>query len=78
VVAAAVPASATLNQPVVIEAGATIGPYCVIGPRVYLERDVCVGEHAHLTDVVALRGACVPPGAVLTARLIAPDLPVAT
>jgi NDP-sugar pyrophosphorylase family protein len=62
--------------PVFVEAGARIGPHCAIGPRVYVERDVCIGDHTRLADVMVLAGASVPPGVTLTHRLVAPDLPV--
>lgn len=68
--------SVTFCPPVVVEDEVRIGPHAVIGPRVYLERGVCIGEQAQVADVVALTGACVPPGVTLSNRLIAPDLPV--
>jgi len=71
-----VAASVKFIPPVVVENGVRIGPHCTIGPRVYLERGVCVGDHAQLRDAMALAGASVPPGVTVVGRLIAPDLPV--
>ena len=71
-----VAASVKFVPPVVVESGVRIGPDCTIGPRVYLERDVLVGDHAQLSDTMALAGASIPSGATVAGRLVAPDLPI--
>jgi NDP-sugar pyrophosphorylase family protein len=54
-----IPASVSIVPPVLIEAGAQVGPKCTIGPEVYLEAGSRVHEEAVVRRAVVLRGASV-------------------
>ena len=51
-----------LITPLRIEEGTTIGPGCVIGPRVYIERDCQIGADALIKDAVILRNTVIEDG----------------
>jgi NDP-sugar pyrophosphorylase family protein len=51
-----------LITPLRIEEGVEIGSGCVIGPRVYIERDCVIGDNVLMKDAVILRGATVEAG----------------
>jgi len=55
--------------PVWIEAGSTIGPQCVIGPLVYVERGARIGRGVTLREAVVLRDGEVPAGAIVVGRV---------
>ena len=59
-----------LIEPVYIGKGAHILPGCVIGPDVVIEGDCQVGENAHLTEAVVLRGARIPKGANIQNQVV--------
>lgn len=61
----------TVIPPVLVEAGARIGPGCRLGPRVFVERDAEVGAGAVLMDCMVMRRATVAPGAQVSGELIA-------
>ena len=51
-----------LAAPVRIEAGTIIGAGCVIGPRVYIERDCRIGANVLIRDALILRNTIVEEG----------------
>jgi glucose-1-phosphate thymidylyltransferase len=53
----------SLMSPLFVEAGAVIGPDCIVGPEVYLERDCRIGQGVTLRRAIILRGSVVPDGA---------------
>jgi UDP-N-acetylglucosamine diphosphorylase / glucose-1-phosphate thymidylyltransferase / UDP-N-acetylgalactosamine diphosphorylase / glucosamine-1-phosphate N-acetyltransferase / galactosamine-1-phosphate N-acetyltransferase len=59
-----------LITPLRIEPGTTIGADCIIGPRVYVERDATIGVGVTLRDAVVLRGAVVPAGAHIVGQVV--------
>ncbi|MEW5959305.1 MAG: sugar phosphate nucleotidyltransferase, partial [Chloroflexota bacterium] len=48
-----------LITPLRIEEGTTIGPGCVIGPRVYIERNCKIGADVLIKDAVILRNSVI-------------------
>jgi NDP-sugar pyrophosphorylase family protein len=67
------PDDVKLIPPVVIEAGVTVGPGCVIGPRVYIEQGAIIGAGAQVVDTLVLRGAEVIAGQRVVAEVVAPE-----
>ena len=59
-----------LITPLRIESGITIGADCVIGPRVYIERDCTIGSNTTIRDAVVLRGAVVPAGSMIEGQVV--------
>lgn len=59
-----------LITPLRIEPGTTIGADCVIGPRVYIERESTIGSNVMLRDAVVLRGAVVAAGSVVEGEVV--------
>ena len=59
-----------LVTPLRIEKNVVIGPNCVIGPRVYIERDCHIGAGVTLKDAVVLRGSVIPDNALVIAEVI--------
>jgi NDP-sugar pyrophosphorylase family protein len=59
-----------LITPLRVEPGTTIGADCVIGPRVYIERDATIGVGVTLRDAVVLRGAVVPAGSQVVGQVV--------
>lgn len=59
-----------LITPLRIESDVTIGADCVIGPRVYIERDCTVGSNTTIRDAVVLRGSVVPAGSVIEGQVV--------
>jgi NDP-sugar pyrophosphorylase family protein len=59
-----------LITPLRIEVGTTIGEGCVIGPRVYIERDCTIGGDVTLKDAVVLRETNVPDGTVIVGEVV--------
>jgi NDP-sugar pyrophosphorylase family protein len=59
-----------LIEPVFIEQGVVIGAGCKIGPGVYIEHDVQIGDHAQLENVVVLRGTAIPDGEILKDKVV--------
>jgi len=59
-----------LITPLRIETGAVIGEGCVIGPRVYIERDCHVGNNVTIKDAVILRDAQVSDGVMIVGEVI--------
>lgn len=59
-----------LVTPLRIEKNVVIGPNCVIGPRVYIERDSRIGAGVTLKDAVVLRGSVIPDNALVIAEVI--------
>lgn len=53
---------ATLRPPVLVLAGARIGPGAVVGPHVVVGQSATIGEGVHLADSVVGRGAVVGEG----------------
>lgn len=51
-----------LITPLRIEEGTTIGPGCVIGPRVYIERNCHIGADVLIKDAVILRDTTIEDG----------------
>lgn len=51
-----------LITPLRIEEGTTIGPGCVIGPRVYIERNCRIGADVLIKDAVILRDTTIEDG----------------
>lgn len=58
----AVGPQSSLVAPLFVEHGAVIGPDCVVGPEVYLERDCRIGQGVTLRRAIILRGSVVPDG----------------
>jgi NDP-sugar pyrophosphorylase family protein len=59
-----------LITPLRIEQGTVIGEGCVIGPRVYIERDCRIGNNVTIKDAVVLREAEVTDGAMVVGEVI--------
>ncbi|MFQ6015922.1 MAG: sugar phosphate nucleotidyltransferase [Anaerolineae bacterium] len=59
-----------LITPLRIEEGTTIGPDCVIGPRVYIERDCRIGQGVTIKDAVVLRESVIEDGAVVVGEVV--------
>ncbi|MFQ6058043.1 MAG: sugar phosphate nucleotidyltransferase [Anaerolineae bacterium] len=59
-----------LITPLRIEEGTTIGEDCVIGPRVYIERDCRIGHGVTIKDAVVLRGSVVEAGAMVVGEVV--------
>ena len=60
-----------LITPLRIEEGVEIGRGCVIGPRVYIERDCQIGDNVIIKDAVVLRNAVVAPGSQIVGDVVA-------
>lgn len=59
-----------LITPLRIEEGTVIGEGCVIGPRVYIERDCRIGSQVTIQDAVVLRGAVLEDGAMVAGEVV--------
>jgi NDP-sugar pyrophosphorylase family protein len=59
-----------LITPLRIEEGTTIGEGCVIGPRVYIERDCRIGSNVTIKDAVVLRESEVESGAMVVGEVL--------
>jgi glucose-1-phosphate thymidylyltransferase len=59
-----------LITPLHIEAGTTIGPGCVIGPRVYIERDCHIGAGVLIKDAVILRDSTIEDGRQVVGEVV--------
>lgn len=59
-----------LITPLRIEEGSTIGAGCVIGPRVYIERDCKIGDDVLIKDAVVLRGSVIPEGSQIVGEVV--------
>lgn len=59
-----------LITPLRIEQGTMIGEGCVIGPRVYIERDCHIGNNVTIKDAVVLRESTVPDNAMVVGEVI--------
>lgn len=59
-----------LITPLRIEEGTVIGEGCVIGPRVYIERDCRIGSQVTIQDAVVLRGAVLEDGAMVVGEVV--------
>jgi glucose-1-phosphate thymidylyltransferase len=59
-----------MGVPLLVEPGASVGPGCSLGPRVYIEAGSTVGPGARLRDVVVLRGGIVAAGADLRGAIV--------
>lgn len=59
-----------LITPLRIEEGTTIGPGCVIGPRVYIERDCQIGADVLIKDAVILRGTTIEDGRQVVGEVV--------
>ena len=59
-----------LITPLRIEEGTIIGSDCVIGPRVYIERDCRIGNGVTIKDAVLLRGSAVEDHALVIAEVV--------
>ncbi len=59
-----------LITPLRIESGITIGADCIIGPRVYIERDCTIGSNTTIRDAVVLRGSVVPAGSTIVGQVV--------
>ncbi len=59
-----------LITPLRIEEGTTIGSGCVIGPRVYIERDCRIGNDVLIKDAVVLRGSEIPEGSQIIGEVV--------
>ncbi|MCW5853121.1 MAG: NTP transferase domain-containing protein [Anaerolineae bacterium] len=60
-----------LITPLRIEEGVEIGRGCVIGPRVYIERDCRIGDNVIIKDAVVLRNAVVAAGSQIVGDVVA-------
>jgi glucose-1-phosphate thymidylyltransferase len=60
-----------LITPLRIEDGVEIGSGCVIGPRVYIERNCRIGDDALIKDAVVLRDAVVVSGSQVLGEVVA-------
>lgn len=63
-------ATIQLRPPVYIEAGADIGPGCVIGPHVTLEAGCRIGPNAHVQNAVIMAGAVIETGRRIAGKVI--------
>lgn len=59
-----------LITPLRIEKGTVIGPNCVIGPRVYIEKNCRIGAGVTIKDAVVLRGSVIPDNALVIGEVI--------
>lgn len=59
-----------LITPLRIEEGVTIGPGCVIGPRVYIERDCSIGADVLIKDAVILRHTTIKDGRQIVGEVV--------
>lgn len=59
-----------LITPLRIEEGTIIGSDCVIGPRVYIERECKIGNGVTIKDAVLLRGSTVEDHALVIAEVV--------
>ncbi len=59
-----------LITPLRIEEGTTIGPGCVIGPRVYVERNCRIGADALIKDAVVLRDTVIEDGRQVVGEVV--------
>jgi UDP-N-acetylglucosamine diphosphorylase / glucose-1-phosphate thymidylyltransferase / UDP-N-acetylgalactosamine diphosphorylase / glucosamine-1-phosphate N-acetyltransferase / galactosamine-1-phosphate N-acetyltransferase len=59
-----------LITPLRIEEDVTIGPGCVIGPRVYIERDCKIGADVLIKDAVILRGITIEDGRQIVGEVV--------
>lgn len=59
-----------LITPLRIEEGTTIGPGCVIGPRVYIERDCRIGAGVLIKDAVILRDTTIEDGRQVVGEVV--------
>ena len=59
-----------LITPLRIEEGTVIGPNCVIGPRVYIEKNCRIGAGVTIKDAVVLRGSTIEDNAMIVAEVI--------
>ena len=59
-----------LITPLRIEEGTTIGSGCVIGPRVYIERDCRIGNDVLIKDAVILKGSVVQEGTQIVGAVV--------
>jgi len=59
-----------LITPLRIEEGTVIGEGCVIGPRVYIERDCRIGSNVTIKDAVVLREAVLEDGAMVVGEVV--------
>ena len=59
-----------LITPLRIEEGTTIGPGCVIGPRVYIERNCQIGADVLIKDAVILRNTVIENGRQVVGQVV--------
>ncbi|MBI1880062.1 MAG: NTP transferase domain-containing protein [Chloroflexi bacterium] len=59
-----------LITPLRIEEGTSIGPGCVIGPRVYIERNCRIGANVLIKDAVILRDTVVEDGRQIVGEVV--------
>jgi bifunctional UDP-N-acetylglucosamine pyrophosphorylase/glucosamine-1-phosphate N-acetyltransferase len=59
-----------LITPLRIEENTTIGPGCVIGPRVYIERDCHIGADVLIKDAVILRDTVLEDGRQVVGEVV--------
>lgn len=59
-----------LITPLRIEEGTTIGPGCVIGPRVYIERNCRIGADVLIKDAVILRDTVIEDGKQVVGEVV--------
>ncbi len=59
-----------LITPLRIEQGTVIGEGCVIGPRVYIERDCHIGSNVTIKDAVVLRESAIEDGAIVVGQVV--------
>jgi NDP-sugar pyrophosphorylase family protein len=62
--------STHLITPLRIEQGTVIGCDCVIGPRVYVERDCRIGDGVTIKDAVLLRGSAIEDHAMVIGEVV--------
>jgi NDP-sugar pyrophosphorylase family protein len=62
--------STHLITPLRIEKGTVIGEGCVIGPRVYIERDCRIGSNVTIKDAVVLRESVIEDGAMVIGQVV--------
>jgi NDP-sugar pyrophosphorylase family protein len=62
--------STHLITPLRIEKGTVIGEGCVIGPRVYIERDCRIGSNVTIKDAVVLRESVIEDGAMVVGEVV--------
>jgi NDP-sugar pyrophosphorylase family protein len=59
-----------LITPLRIEQGTVIGEGCVIGPRVYIERDCRIGSNVTIKDAVVLRESAIEDGEMVVGQVV--------